>query len=85
MDLRRSRTPTWHQACDHKSQRFVPILAPEHGQAEQIIEAAAVDSDDDHLGSLDDGLQRQGRISPAVPEFRAWPSIPTSDRSDFAR
>ena len=57
--------------------------AAQHGQAEQVIEAAAVDPDDDHLGAAQDLVQCQAAPGLTCPELGAGPTIGLQRQADL--
>src|SRR3546814_6332940 len=62
--------------------RGLPVAA-QHHQAEQVVEAAAVDPDHDCLGSVEQLVERELRHLALFPEFGARPPVGPQPDADF--
>ena len=51
------------------------LLAPEHGNAEQVVQPAAVDADHHRFRALKHRIQRQPLLDAAAPVVGAGPAI----------
>ena len=58
-------------------------LASDHGQAEQVVQAAAVDPDVDHLAALEERIELQPAGTLALPEVRAGPTVRAQREADL--
>ena len=63
---------------------FARFAVPaDHGKAEKILEATAVDPDADHLGTLDQRVEVQAGTCRRLPEVRADPSVGAKREADL--
>jgi hypothetical protein len=59
------------------------FLPAQDGQAEEIVEPAAIDPDDDDLAAVEDLVEGQLSIGPALPVFGAAPAIASQREADL--